>query len=365
MGAKISFQSENEFASREVRIGIVLLPGFTLLSYSALMDVLRHGCGWERRYPVKFRCKILGDMPVRSSCGIEISPAEPVINTAGLDYLVVLGGREATPLTGRARMIEGLRRADAGGTTLVGCGSGLFLLIDAGHFDGVASACDWYRGPDRELRFADVRPVAGKDLVIAGKRISCAGGSAALDLSAWLVRQHSGEAAAEIAGQSRTAPAPPAPGAANTQRPSGAPLDLRVCRALKLIEHNLGAPLRADRIANTIGLSKRQLERLFQRDTGVSIQQYSRNLRIGFGLWLLENTSRPVTTVALDSGFSDSSHFNRFFRAAYGVVPSEARRNGKGRAASELPQRWQTLFQDMCVRQITRSAPGMFSLSAP
>lgn len=343
--------------SRRVVLGIVLLPGFTLLSYSALIDVLRHGCdrGTQRR--VDFDCRILGSAPVRSSCGVELVPAAPLPTAEACDLVVVLGGREATALAGRGAIIDGLRLADARGATLVGSGSGLFLLIEAGFFDGAPCATDWYGERDRDLRFAGVEAVGGRDLVVAERRVSCAGGAAALALGTWLIERHCGPLRA-VGAPARTPVAPvPVPTASNDD--DGGARDPRVRRALGLIERNLARPMRVEAIAAAVGLSKRQLERLFHQLVGRSVQQYSRDLRIGFGLWLLVNTGKSITDVALEAGFSDSSHFNRLFRTAYGMVPSEARRGG-GTAVGDLPLHWQHLFARAAGPQSDDSrAPGL------
>ena len=63
-------------------------------------------------------------------------------------------------------------------------------------------------------------------------------------------------------------------------------------------------------------------------------------LFVSYGLWLLANSAKTITTVATESGFSDISHFNRLFRATFGCAPSALRRQGSDAMQSTI-QRWQ------------------------
>jgi transcriptional regulator GlxA family with amidase domain len=174
-----------------------------------------------------------------------------------------------------------------------------------------------------------------------GKFITCAGGLAALDLGAWMVERHLGPGRAQKSLHIMvTDTARPAAGA-QPQPPSvGTVDDIRVRRAMLQIEQNLSTPQKVDDIAHGVGLSKRQLERIFRKEAGKSIQEFSRDLRVFYGLWLLANSDKTITVVATESGFSDISHFNRVFRASFGCAPSTLRREGAD-AMKNLINRWQ------------------------
>jgi transcriptional regulator GlxA family with amidase domain len=85
-------------------------------------------------------------------------------------------------------------------------------------------------------------------------------------------------------------------------QPAGVGLvaDARVKRAMLLIEQNLSTPPKVQEIATSVGLSKRQLERLFRKIAGKSIQEFSRDLRVYYGLWLLANTDKSIAVVATE-----------------------------------------------------------------
>jgi len=297
--------------------------------FSALIDVLRLAAddGDQSRPP---RCEwtVLSSTldPVRSSSGVEVIPWELLSEPDRFDYLVVIGGLLHRGATCDRATLNFIRAADACGVRLVGVCTGSFALIQAGLMKGRKCCVSWYHYPDLLERFQDVQPVADRLFVEDGPYITCAGGLAALDLGAWMVERHLGHAQVQkslnlmVAHQARPADCP------QPQPTSwGLSQDPRVRRAIRMMEQNLSSPLRVEAIAEAVSLSKRQLERVFREETGKSIQEFSRDMRVHYGLWLLVNTNKSVTAIAMESGFSDTSHFNRLFRASFGNAPSQLR----------------------------------------
>ncbi|WP_201025817.1 helix-turn-helix transcriptional regulator [Methylobacterium sp. GXS13] len=97
-----------------------------------------------------------------------------------------------------------------------------------------------------------------------------------------------------------------------------------------------------ERIAQTVGPSKRQLERVFRQLVGKSVQKYLRDLRVLYGRWLLANSPQTITEVATECGFSDVSHFNRLFRRSFGCSPSTMRR-GDSQGSAQASEEWNSL----------------------
>jgi transcriptional regulator GlxA family with amidase domain len=91
------------------------------------------------------------------------------------------------------------------------------------------------------------------------------------------------------------------------------------------MEHNLDAKLRVEHIARHVGVSRRQLERLFHEKIGVSPGQAMDRLRMTKAMFLVERTSRPLIEIALDVGFENSSHFGRKFKKSFGTTPLRLR----------------------------------------
>jgi transcriptional regulator GlxA family with amidase domain len=313
-------------------VGFILLRNFTLLPFAAIVDALRLAADegdFSRQINCNWTVIDAETAAIPASCGIEVAPWEPLGDPTRFDYIVVVGGllHRGTPAS--QTTLDYLVAAADAGVTLVGVCTGAIALARAGLLRGRRCCVSWFHYNDLVNEFPEVVPVADQLFVVDGKFITCAGGVGAVDLAGWIIERHLGPAWAQkslhilVADQARppNAPQPQPPVANNVRNP-------RVRRAVLLIEQNLAAPLSADEVADRVNISKRQLERLFRDELGMGVQAFARYLRLHYGLWLLLSTERRVTDIALECGFSDTSHFNRLFRRTYGVTPSAVRNDG-------------------------------------
>lgn len=97
----------------------------------------------------------------------------------------------------------------------------------------------------------------------------------------------------------------------------------------ELLAAQLDAAPSLEQMARHCGLSKFQLLRAFQKDTGVSPRQWAMQLRTRRAQGLLRDGAVP-SEVAHRLGFADQSHLTRHFRAAYGLPPGQFRRAVRG-----------------------------------
>ncbi len=96
--------------------------------------------------------------------------------------------------------------------------------------------------------------------------------------------------------------------------------------------HLADAQLSPDRIAHAEGISTRYLHMLFRRQ-GESVSRYVQLQRLEACRRSLERgdlAGMSVTDIAFGWGFNDSSHFNRLFKAEYGVTPKAWRLGARG-----------------------------------
>ena len=75
------------------------------------------------------------------------------------------------------------------------------------------------------------------------------------------------------------------------------------------------------RIPAIEGLSRRQLERIFRADTGLTLGQYRERTRLLAALPRLA-AGEPVTRVAADVGYATPSAFGAMFKRVLGVSPT-------------------------------------------
>jgi transcriptional regulator GlxA family with amidase domain len=311
-------------------VGFILLPHFTLLPFAAFIDALRLAADeGDQSRQINCRWTVMGESTaeVDSSCGVSVRPWEEFRDPAEFDYIVVVGGLLHQGPTVSRKLVAYLQDADAKHVSLVGLCTGSFAMIRAGLMQGRRCCVSWFHYKDLLDEFTGVIPVADQLYVDDGDRITCAGGAVAADLAASIIERHLGRS---WASKSLRILVMDSARPANTPQPQPAREiaveNSKVKRALLLLEQNMSRPLATEEIARRLNLSSRQLERLVTRETGESLQKLYRNMRLHYGLWLLQNSKRSITDIALECGFADSAHFSRVFRVAFDKTPSAARK---------------------------------------
>jgi transcriptional regulator GlxA family with amidase domain len=101
--------------------------------------------------------------------------------------------------------------------------------------------------------------------------------------------------------------------------------DARVKAALITMEQHIEGNVSIERLAEKVGLSRRQLERIFLEKAGMSPARAYNRVRLERARILLTQTKTSMIEVALDVGFDNASHFARCFKRLYGQTPSQIR----------------------------------------
>ncbi|HMQ59001.1 MAG TPA: helix-turn-helix domain-containing protein, partial [Rhizobiaceae bacterium] len=107
----------------------------------------------------------------------------------------------------------------------------------------------------------------------------------------------------------------------------------KVLSIIELMEANLGEPLSLVEIAGYVGLSRRQIERLFRQEMGRSPARYYLEIRLDRARHLLIQSTMPVVEIAIACGFVSASHFSKCYRELYGRAPQQERADRKQLAA--------------------------------
>ncbi|WP_321852663.1 GlxA family transcriptional regulator [Burkholderia diffusa] len=318
--------------SKQIRFGIVLLPNFTLTAFSGFVDLLRLASDeGDMSRPVRCSWTIVGEsvVPVRASCGIQVTPWVSFDNAVGFDYVVIVGGLLHSGPSASDATLAFIRATAKTSATLVGICTGAFALMRAGVMDGYRVCVSWFHYWDFVERFpnADERNlVADRLFVIDRRRITCSGGRASIDVAAAILLRHVEATIVQKAlrillvddAQKGNAPQPHPPGLAPAAHP-------KVRRGILLMEQHIGQPLSPLELARRLEVSVRQLERLFVTETGKSPSAYARHLRIRMASWLLTSSDRTVADIATSCGFADASHLGREFRKEFDESPSAYR----------------------------------------
>ena len=103
----------------------------------------------------------------------------------------------------------------------------------------------------------------------------------------------------------------------------------RLREAIVVMERNLEQPLKLPELARRLALSQRQLERLFQRHTGVTPLRYYVDVRLDRARGLVTQTEMQITEVAAACGFGSPIQFARAYKQRFGLPPSRDRIEGR------------------------------------
>ena len=312
-----------------LRVGFVLLPRFTLTAFAGFVDALRLAADeGDRSRPLRCAWSVIGikDEWIESSSGIKVMSMEDFGDPNAFDYIVVVGGL----LHGGQKIPRGvlayLRRAATAGVNLVGLCTGSFALARAGLLNGYLTCVSWFHREDFQREFPECKVVSNQMYVVDRDRFTCAGGTSVVHLSAHIIERAIDRASAvkalRILIESQPLPA-------RTLQPehvlSESSHDSLVKKAMLLLEQNLAAPLPIERLAKKLQIGRRQLERRFQQDIGISPSDYQRRLRVERSRWLLEHTDLQVGEIAIECGFQSSAHFSRVIRQQFGQAPLKLR----------------------------------------
>lgn len=317
-------------SSSDLRVAFVLSPHFTLLPFSGFMDTLRHAADEDdRSRQVYCQWDIVGPTlePVVSSGGAEIRPWKFLPDPDEYDCIVLVGGLLPASAEHRPETLDFLRRANDQKKLIVGLCTASFTLAKAGLLENKRCSMHFRHDEEFQRLYPSVRTTTHEIFVIDDNIITCPGGTAAIDVAVEVISRRCGQARATkgladmIVDEHRAA--------FHTPRLPFDELeacgDYRVERAVKIMRQNLSEAGTIADIASLIGVSVSQLNRAFQAQSQTSPAAIWRAIRLKHGRWRVLNSKRSITEIAFECGFSDCSHFIRWFRRTYGETPQEAR----------------------------------------
>ena len=113
----------------------------------------------------------------------------------------------------------------------------------------------------------------------------------------------------------------------------------RLIKAAALMEANIEEPMSLDELAASIGVSRRQIERLFKRHLDQVPTKYYLEIRLRRARELLLQTSMSIMDITTACGFQSPPHFSKCYRNAFGYPPSAERQMNARAALSARAQR--------------------------
>jgi transcriptional regulator GlxA family with amidase domain len=307
------------------RFVFVLMENFTLLSFASALDALRIANRMANRE--LYSWKFIGDggQEVGCSAGTVFKLDDDLVELHRDDIAILCGGMNIQSATTK-RLLNWIRREARRGLTMGGLCTAAYPLAKAGLLDGKRATIHWENQDSFSEEFLEVN-LTKSVFVVDGNRLSTAGGTSSIDLMLKIIADDHGEELANavadqmIYSSIRTDQ--------DTQRLS-VPTRIgvrhpKLSQVIQMMEQNIEEPISPATLAKNVGMSTRQLERLFRRYLSRSPKRYYMELRLQKARNLLMQTDMSVINVALACGFASPSHFTKCYRAHYSTTPYRER----------------------------------------
>ncbi|PJE35209.1 AraC family transcriptional regulator [Pseudooceanicola lipolyticus] len=303
----------------------VLLENFTMLSFASALESLRIANRMADRKLYSWRLVSETGAPVSCSAGTLFNVDGDLEELGRDDTIMICGGIDIQAATSR-RLLGWMRREARKGLMIGGLCTAAFSLAKAGLLDNKRATIHWENSDSFAEEFDEVE-LTKSVFVIDGNRMTTAGGTSSIDLMLKLIADHHGEDLANavadqlIYSSIRTDQ--------DTQRLS-VPTRIgvrhpKLSQVIQMMESNIEEPISPAILARDVGMSTRQLERLFRRYLNRSPKRYYMELRLQKARNLLMQTDMSVINVALSCGFASPSHFSKCYRAHYDTTPYRER----------------------------------------
>ena len=307
------------------RFVFLLLDRFTMISFAGAIEPLRIANRVAGRELYSWRLAGEGGAVAVCSNGAAFKLDMGLDDIDREDTVLVCGGIDVPRATSRT-IVSWLRREARRGVVMGGRCTGAYALAKAGLLDGRKATIHWENQDGFVEEFEEVK-LTKSVFVIDGNRLTSAGGTASIDLMLKIVAADHGEDMANTVADQlvynsiRTDQ--------DTQRLS-IPTRIgvrhpKLAQVIQMMESAIEDPVSPADLADDVGMSTRQLERLFRRYLNRSPKRYYMELRLQKARNLLMQTDMSVINVALACGFASPSHFSKCYRSHYNTTPYRER----------------------------------------
>ena len=303
----------------------LLMPGFSAIGFISAIEPLRVA---NRFRGELYRWHVLSadGGAVLASNGMSVNAdaaLEPLKKGA---TLWVVAGFE--PLKFVTPVLERwLHRLDNDGVILGGIDTGSVVLADAELLDGHRVTLHW----EAIEAFKESYPqlsVTQELFEIDRRRITCAGGTASIDLMLDLIGQaHGSELAIQVSEQFVLGRIRPRKDHQRMEIANRYGIrNKKLVHVIGEMEAHSEPPLTTLALADSINVTRRQLERLFRLHLNDTPSGFYLRLRLEKARQLLRQTDMSVLEVSIACGFESPSYFTRSYRARFARCPREDRR---------------------------------------
>jgi transcriptional regulator GlxA family with amidase domain len=313
-----------------IRIAFVLAPQFPMLAFAAALDPLRVANRLSEKPLFEWLLASVDGRPVMASNGIPVEVQATLDALHDIDLVVVCVGLEPLQFGRQHKIHHQLRRLAHHGAVIGAISCGTFVLAEAGLLAGRRATVHWEYDELFRKRYPSLQ--TSHELFIFDRDVfTCCGGTAALDMMLHLVRETFGKQLAQDVAEQfiypRIRDEEEAQRAAIQNRYAVA--SPRLAQIIEMMESTLDEPVPLCEIATKVGISTRQIERLFKEQMGIGPSMFYLKRRLERARTLLRQTLLPIREVAVECGFGSTAHFSNAYKKSFGVPPTQERTNAR------------------------------------
>ncbi len=307
------------------RFGFILVPDFSMIAFTSAVEPLRLANRVSEMTLFSGAIYSMDGQAVQASNGVSVNVDGDLGDALNLHTAIVCAGLDVH-LHCDPKLISRLRHMASHGTGIGGLCTAPHILAKAGLLDGYSCTIHWENLTAMTEEFPDLE-VTSELFEIDRNRYTCAGGTASLDMMLnWISIFNGSKIAADVADEMLHHRIREGHEAQRMELRSRLGVaHPKLLAVVGLMEENLEEPLSCAGLAKQVGLSTRQLERLFRKYMNSAPTRYYLELRLKRARYLLQQTSLPVLSIALAAGFVSASHFSKCYREVFKRTPSGER----------------------------------------
>lgn len=307
------------------KINFLLVPGFSLFGLTSMLGPLRHANRTSNRELYQWQLISEFGGLVCSSDDIEIMSNTSINPLLRCETLIICAGYQPQDQVSSA-LLGFIRRQANHGADIGTQDTAAYIAAAAGILDGYRTTMHWENLDTMAQDYPKVQ-LCQELLVVDRRRFSCPGALSGLDMMLHLITtQHGNGLATAVADEliytDKREHSAPQRTQLQVRIDSRNP---RLNEAIQLMERNLEEPLTIPELADYVGVSDRELERVFKHYLQTTPNAFYRNLRLDQARWMLQQTTNSVTSISVACGFSSISHFTRTYQKRFNQNPSQQR----------------------------------------
>ncbi|MCB0278107.1 MAG: helix-turn-helix domain-containing protein [Calditrichaeota bacterium] len=225
-------------------------------------------------------------------------------------------------------IFDWLRLANTNGATICSICNAAFVLAYAGLLDGKKCTTHWYRFEQLAKEYPNVNVMTNRLFVKDGNIYSSAGITAGIDLALSLIEDDYGpvftaKIAKELVVYMRR---DSQHSQLSTYLDYRTHLNSSIHKVQDYIINHPSHKVKLDSLAEIAGMSSRNLTRIFKKETGLTINEFTNKIRLELAKDLMNNPDLTIENIARECGFEDPRQFRRLWKLQSGVSPSDSRR---------------------------------------